>query len=1001
LGGYSRFVDGPVFSGRWALGYGAVEMTQGQYSAEQQELISLLQSELSDMLDFDFSALYSEAIADRLQVLDDVHLHLANLSNAAKLVGLAGLEQGCKQVLINFTWWQERQWVDAAWQPLMAGWCPLLLHYLNTYGSDEEASAVELFLAYLQDGQWPLAADDGQVQSLREAFAASVVVVEDALNTASLPDYVDEDLVSLAIDADVNRDLLAGLLQELPDQSQSFARAIERLVREQDSAALPVAQRAAHTLKGAANLVGIRGLANLMHYAEDLLDLTAKHGMNLSPLLRDLLEDLADCLASMSEYLLGLGPKPQQSVEVLTRLLDVLRQAQTGGWEVLAVAPVEPDYSLGAQAELLEASAEGVAQSRAMPVQTAPAPAPTSQTATPAAPADDEETQRHHLNVPDTLAQELLRLAGENQISTNQVLTRITALMTGVRSASQYHQKIRQIAGEFDQSVQLQGIKNAAAGHRLQEGDLDPLELERYNELHSFASQLQEVTTDAQEAIYYVESQLKELSNLVIEQRQRSAEAQGLLLQIRMLPVALIAPRLARCVRQAARLTHKSVRLEISGEDVLVDSRVLNAVVDPLMHLLRNAVDHGIESPQQREAGHKFAEGLIQLVFSRQGESLQIVVQDDGAGFDYARIEELARERGFLEPYENASRSELHKIILTPGFSTRQQVSQTSGRGIGLDVVHTQVRGLKGGMQMQSEEGQGSRFVLSMPMSILSAHTLVVKLGQHKFSLVSRGVLQIIYLQSQDIDWHVPTPQFSWAGGTVDVLRLDDIAMVPGVQRPERYSALVLVNRGESGQVAVALEAVLASEEQIIKPLNKYACKPAGVVGAAILGDGSVSAVLDLQDFPTLQMTQVEYQRWLRTKADLQARFIPPAAKPIALVVDDSLSARRALAQFMEDLGLEVVTAKDGFEAISVMQNTRPSLLLVDLEMPRMNGLELTSHIRAAETQTRLPIVMVTSRITDKHRQMASQAGVDAYLNKPWSEDELMQVVQAFLPVLA
>jgi CheY-like chemotaxis protein len=429
-----------------------------------------------------------------------------------------------------------------------------------------------------------------------------------------------------------------------------------------------------------------------------------------------------------------------------------------------------------------------------------------------------------------------------------------------------------------------------------------------------------------------------------------------------------------------------------------VASRVLNTVVDPLMHLLRNAVDHGIESTERRIEVGKNPEGLISVAFNRHGENLHIVVADDGGGLDYGRIEGLARERGILELYENPTRAELHKILLTPGFSTREQVSQTSGRGIGLDVVATQLRTLKGAMSIRSDLGQGCVFALEMPMSILSAHTLVIKLGVHKCAIISRGVEQLVYILPTDINWAEEKPKYRYGEAELDVLRIDDLAMMPGQSQTQRYSALLIVKRGEHEQIAVAVESILASEDHIIKPLNKYSCKPAGVVGAAILGDGSVSPVLDLQEFPTLQMNDQEYQRWLRVKDEYQARFIPVAPKLVALVVDDSLSARRALAQFMTDLGLDVQTAKDGFEAIAVMEKIKPDIVLVDLEMPRMNGLELTTHIRATENSERLPIVMVTSRVTDKHRQMAANAGVDAYLNKPWTEEDLMRLVQEQLP---
>jgi chemotaxis protein histidine kinase CheA/ActR/RegA family two-component response regulator len=942
-------------------------MTTSQPTAEQQELIGLLLSELSDLASYDLSPLHSGDDEAKNALLDELFSHLDNLGHAARLVGLEGMERVCEHLKNNFILWQSLSWSDEN-SILMAGWCPLLTYYLNAFGSENEAAAVSQMLEYVFDSRWPHPLLEADRELLRQAFSSSEILADDASAVSQLPAFVDDDMVSLAVDTDVNRDLLNGLLQELPEHSASFSRAVARLVQEQDTAALAIALRAAHTIKGAANLVGIRGLANLMHYTEDLLEQVLKIAGPLAQSVLDLLEDTADALASISEYLIGLGPKPAHLVDLLNRVLTQLRAAYAGQWEyatgTAVLAPI------------------GIKE---------PSPVPVAE--------NSEDDHKHHLTVTETMAHELLRIAGENQIGTNQVLTRISQLVAGVKSAESYHQKIRQLAASFDHLVQLHGIKNTAKLDRA--GDFDPLEMERFSELHSFTSQLQEVTTDSQEAIYHIEAQLKELTNLVIEQRHRSSDAQNLLLHIRMLPVSLIAPRLARCVRQAARLTQKHVRFELHGEDVLVDSRVLNTVVDPLMHLLRNAVDHGIEPAERRLELAKDAEGVISVSFERSGENLHILVRDDGGGLDYARIEGLARERGILELYENPTRAELHKILLTPGFSTRVQVSQTSGRGIGLDVVATQLRALKGSMSIHSELGRGCAFALEMPMSILSAHTLVVKMGAHKCSIVSRGVEQLVYILPTDIDWAAEKPKYIYNSVELDVLRIDDLAMMPGQAQVSRYSALLIAKRGEHGRVAIAVESILASEDHIIKPLNKYSCKPAGVVGAAILGDGSVSPVLDLQDFPTLQMNDQEYQRWLRVKDEYQARVVPTAPKLVALVVDDSLSARRALAQFMTDLGLDVQTAKDGFEAIAVMEKIKPDILLVDLEMPRMNGLELTNHIRAGEIGEHMPIVMVTSRVTDKHRQMAAQVGVDAYLNKPWTEEDLMKLVQEQLPEMA
>lgn len=499
-------------------------MTTSQPTAEQQELIGLLHSELSDLASYDLSPLHSGDQEAKNALLDELFSHLDNLGHAARLVGLLGVERVCEHLKANFLIWQNQPWADE-YSVLMAGWCPLLIHYLTSIGGEHENAAVSQLLEYVLDNRWP---QGEHYEALQQAFSSSEIIADEDSPISQLPSFVDEDMVSLAIDSDVNRDLLNGLLQELPDHSASFSRAVARLVEEQDTTALAIALRAAHTVKGAANLVGIRGLANLMHYTEDLLELIVKQSASVAQALVNLLEDTADALASISEYLIGVGPKPLQLIDLLSRVLTQLRQAYTGQWEFSGITPQPAVNSVQEPAAIVVTE-------------------------------ESDDAHQHNLTVTETMAQELLRIAGENQIGTNQVLTRIGQLVAGVKSAESYHQKIRSLAASFDHLVQLHGIKNTANIER--GGDFDPLEMERFSELHSFTSQLQEVTTDSQEAIYHIEAQLKELTNLVIEQRHRSSDAQNLLLHIRMLPVSLIAPRLARCVRQAARLTQKKCAL--------------------------------------------------------------------------------------------------------------------------------------------------------------------------------------------------------------------------------------------------------------------------------------------------------------------------------------------------------------------------------------------------------------------------------------------------------
>lgn len=607
--------------------------------------------------------------------------------------------------------------------------------------------------------------------------------------------------------------------------------------------------------------------------------------------------------------------------------------------------------------------------------------------------------------ITETQAQELLRLVGEMQIGNTQILGRVSSVSMGLKSALDYHQKLRSLSTNLERIAEMRGeLTGLGESSTMGYSTEDSLELERYNEIHSFANELNEVVTDAYESLTHTLNDLRELKGIVQENRQLGFESQDMLVNIRMVPVKLFEQRFNRCVRQASRLTGKAVMFRLEGGQVMVDSRVMNELMDPIMHLLRNAVDHGIESKSQlREELGKPSAGQVCLKFSRHGDNITVVCEDDGRGIDFTQVQQTAKLKGLIDSDAILSEEELKQIILTAGFSTRRSVSQTSGRGFGLDIVNEQVKRLKGHMDINSQRGKGISVVVRAPMSMLSAHTLLVKMGAHQLSLLSRGIDQIIYVEKDKLELKAGKRFYKMGDGELlPLFHIEDLLTMPVFPNKHKFSALLVIKNKLGQRCGVLVEAIIASEEQIIKPLPHYAFKVQGCMGACILEDGSVSPVIDLHELPELEMSDVSYAKWRERfdKRMKQLRQSTSVQRPLALVVDDSLSARRSLAQFIGDAGMEVITAKDGLEAIQQINKKPPDIILVDLEMPRMNGLELTSHVRASETNSNIPIVMITSRATEKHRHMAAKAGVTSYLNKPWSEDELMKKLQSFLTLV-
>jgi chemosensory pili system protein ChpA (sensor histidine kinase/response regulator) len=448
--------------------------------------------------------------------------------------------------------------------------------------------------------------------------------------------------------------------------------------------------------------------------------------------------------------------------------------------------------------------------------------------------------------------------------------------------------------------------------------------------------------------------------------------------------------RLQRSVRQTCRLTGKQTQLHVGGADTLMDGEVLNELIDPLMHVLRNAVDHGIESPAQRSAAGKPEEGNIWLDFTREGNNILVRCRDDGAGFDFAAIRSAAERRGLLEPGQAASEEELKNLVLMPNFSTRSEVTQTSGRGVGLDVVYSHVLGHGGSVALKSATGQGSTTELRLPVSLISTHALLVRLRGRTIAVADRGIEQILHAADGKERKLGDQITFQVGEQLYPLKQLGEIlGLAPDPRSSQRSAMPVLLVRDRTGITAVAVQEVTAGTDLVVKEFGRYVPRLPGIVGATILGDGAVTPVLDLPELMSGARRPAS-QAASSTAADA----MPEAPRlPLALVVDDSLSARRALAQVMAEAGYEVREARDGLEAVEIAQGRRPDVVLADMEMPRMNGIELTAHLRARPETADLPVIMVTSRSTAKHRQQAEAAGVNVYLTKPFLDDQLLDHV--------
>jgi chemosensory pili system protein ChpA (sensor histidine kinase/response regulator) len=858
------------------------------------------------------------------------------------------------------------------WRPAYSDVLLALARSLVAYlaAPTEAASAAGLVGVVVDAGPW-LAPRPGVAQEWTAALARVVLMRSSDVAAPRREELIPQD-VSLDLPDDIEPELLQGLLTELPMQCGTFTSAIHAVAAGHGTAQdLNAAKRAAHTLKGAANTVGVRGVARLTHDLEDILiALTAKRVWP-SPALAEVLGRAADCLEAMSDALLGEGEPPADAVEVL----QVVRTwADT-------VERYEPASDGNADAGAWRSDGATAPASGAKAIeQAAPAAAPAMP---PAMPQPPQAT----LRVPASVVDELLRLVGETMIANSQIREQLRLAREHAGGVRRQDQLLQQLAGELEHLVEIRGFATPS-GDAQERSGFDALEFERYGELQMLTRRIVEAAADSHDLVEGNERRLGDLAELIDAQGRFHVENQDAVMRARRVPVDTIVARLQRTVRQTCRETGKAVELVVRGGATALDSQVLAELVDPLMHVLRNAVDHGIEDAPTRARRGKPDVGRIELEFAREGTAIRIRCADDGGGLDLAAIRAKAVKLGLIGADQAASDEAVGRLILASGLTTRETSSQVSGRGIGMDAVYGRISALKGTLRLANRPGQGLAIEMRLPATLMTTQGLLLRHGGRVLVASDYGVQDIRYVDPASVSELGAVTAFRDGDQLHELVPLADLLGEEAAAADAAAGVTVLMVQLDDGsRRAVRVETVLECREIVVKPLGRYVTRPAGVLGVTILGDGSMAPVLDLPRL--VQTLSQEAGRPVVPRPPQEA----PVARRIALVVDDSLTARTAAARAARSAGFDVRTAPDGLDAMALVDKERPDLVLVDMEMPRMNGLELTARLRSRPQTRGVPIVMITSRSSPLHREQAQSAGVDAYLVKPFKEAALIEQI--------
>ena len=631
----------------------------------------------------------------------------------------------------------------------------------------------------------------------------------------------------------------------------------------------------------------------------------------------------------------------------------------------------------------------------APPEPEAAMPAPAAET--PPVPETPERRQaprlapQEQVRVRAELLDNLVNFAGEVSIYRSRLEQQTNAFRYNLRELDETVSRLRQQlrAFEIETEAQIQYRQEETLSRDYDE--FDPLEFDRFTHMQQLSRGMMESLSDLDSLRAILANLTQESETLLLQQSRVNTELQEGLMRTRMVPFSSQAPRLRRIVRQTATELGKQVELKLQGMEGELDRSVLERIIPPIEHMLRNAIAHGIESPSQRRIAGKPETGTIELSFAREGSDMVLRIRDDGAGIDLDAVQRKAVERGLLEPGITVSRDVLLNMIMAPGFSTAETVNQVAGRGVGMDVVNTEVKQLGGLIDIDSEPGKGTTFTVSMPMTLSITRALMVNVGEETFAVPLLSVQGVERIRAEEMASlrEAEHPVYTWLDEEFPIMSLSQMIGL-GPQTPPAEGSrvpLLLVRSGEY-RAAIQVDSLIGSREVVVKPVGPQLSTLRGISGATITGEGEVVLILDLGVLIRL-MAATGAEELIPVAAPE-----PEVAQPTVMVVDDSITVRKVTSRLLARHDYEVLTAKDGVDALAQLQEVVPDVILLDVEMPRMDGYELATNVRNDERLKHVPIIMITSRTADKHRQRAMDIGVNAYLGKPFNEGELLENIR-------
>ena len=803
-------------------------------------------------------------------------------------------------------------------------------------------------------------------------FIDTLTMMNEAAAASTDSEY-DDELVEIFIEEATD-------LLEMSDHTLHAWAEQDETAQDADYGLVMELQRYLHTLKGGAKMAGFNEISDLSHELESLF----------IALIDNRVEKSEDLVAGLYE-----------SFDLLQRQVD---QAQKH----------EPMDASEEQIGLLQKIRSGQSEEE----QAAPAAARAeerreSTEPNPAEFEDRRHPEEHHRRATDTvihdrrssdqevvkvrsdLLDNLVNSAGEVSIYRARMEQQVSSFGSHLGELGQtilrLKNQLRALEAETDAQIHFSHRQDVEMTQ-----SFDPLELDRYTQIQELSKSLSESVDDLSSLQHILGDQVKDSETLLLQQSRINTDLQDGLIRSRMVRFSGLTSRLRRLVRQTCAELAKKAELEIKGEQNEVDIKVLDRMVAPLEHIIRNAISHGIESPMDRVKKGKPEAGTILIEVSRDGSDVIVKISDDGAGVNVDKVRGRALQLGLLGKDEKLEENDIVQFILEPGFSTADSVTQVSGRGVGMDVVDSSIKQLGGTLQI-STSPQGTVFTARLPFTLSINQAILVRAGEESYALPLINIEGITRIESDQMMefYQDDKPTLDYAGHSYGLYYLTSLLEISNgfhVSDPTSKVPVILLRSGDL-RVALHIDEIIGNREIVVKPLGRQLSQVKGLSGASILADGLVVLILDINGLIRHGVTTQVFTETETQVEDLQK----PADKKLVMVVDDSITMRRVATKLLTRNQYEVITAKDGVDALAQLEENNPDVMLLDIEMPRMDGFELATHMRNENRFRDIPIIMITSRTGSKHREHAMELGVNKYMGKPYQESELIENIAALV----